>query len=283
MSNCGIPSRPWQRFGLDDRAAAAVAAIALVLILVVVVVVRSVGGPKAEDAVSGYAAALRAGDLDAAATFTNGDPPLVADMLQANIDGLDGATVDAEVEEVTESGDGADAKIRMSWEVPEIGAFEYTSDDIHLTLADGTWLIDWSSRVIYPGLREDGQRLGTTKAFGERAPILDTNGNELVTTQPVVDVAVDPSKVDDPAATAEAIAAVTEADPKALVKAIEGADPDSVVPAITLRRRRLRPVRDRTARRAGYSALRPERAPGTHPRLCSRGPRDGWAGHGGAG
>jgi cell division protein FtsI/penicillin-binding protein 2 len=58
----------------------------------------------------------------------------------------------------------------------------------------------------------------------------------------VVDVGLTPSDVDDVAASVDAIAAVTEVDPETLTTAIEKADPDAVVPAITLREQDFSPV-----------------------------------------
>ncbi len=151
MEQGSTQTRPWHRFGLSDRAAIAVTALAAVLIIIIVIVVRSLGGPSATTAVDGYVAGLEDGDPDAAAAFTDGDSALVADIIQANIDGLDGATLDAEVTEVSESGSDATAKVRMDWDVPEFGSFSYTNDAITLTQADDEWLIDWSSRAIHPG------------------------------------------------------------------------------------------------------------------------------------
>ncbi len=220
----------------------AVAALGGVLLLIVVIAVRSLGGPSASTAIDGYVAALEAGDPQAAAAFTNGEPGLVADTIQANVDGLDGATLEAEVTEVSESGTEATAKVRMNWDIPEFGSFEYTNDALTLTQADDEWLIDWSSRAIHPALREDGQRLGTVEVFPDRAPIMDRDGEELVSLGSVVDVGVTPSEVDDVAATVDAIAAVTEVDPETLTAAIEKAEPDTVVPAITLREEDFSPV-----------------------------------------
>ena len=242
MENGSAHTRPWHRFGLSDRAAVAVAALAGVLVLIVVIAVRSLGGPSPSTALDGYIAGLEGGEPEIAAAFTDGDTALVADAIQANVDGLDGATLDAEVTEVSESGSDATAKVRMTWDIPEFGSFEYTNDALTLTQADDVWLIDWSSRAIHPALREDGQRLGTVEEFADRAPILDRDGEELVSLGPVVDVGVLPSEVDDVAATVEAIAAVTEVDPETLTKAIEAAEPDAVVPAITLREGDFAPV-----------------------------------------
>jgi cell division protein FtsI/penicillin-binding protein 2 len=235
-------TRPWHRAGLSDRAALAVAALVGIFVLIGVIAVRSLGGPSAASALDGYIGGLENAEPETAAVFTSGDPELVADMIQANVDGLDGATLEAEVTEVTESGSEATAKVRMTWDVPEFGAFEYTNDTLTLSLADDVWLVDWSSRAIHPALREDGQRLGTVEAFEDRAPILDRNGEELVSLGSVIDVGVLPSEVEDVAATVDAIAAVTDVDPETLTEAIEKADEDAVVPAITLRQEDFSPV-----------------------------------------
>ena len=242
MDKASAHTRPWHRLGLSDRAAAAVAALGAVLAVLVIVVIRSLGGPSASDALSAYVGALESGDPQAAAALTNGDAELVADQIQANIDGLDGATLRTGVTEVSETGADATATVKMTWDVPEFGSFEYTNDVITLSLADGEWLVDWSSRAIHPALREAGQRLGTVEVFEARAPILDRDGEELVSLGSVVDVGVVPSNVDDTGATVSAIAAVTEVDPATLAEAIEDAGEDAVVPAITLREEDFAPV-----------------------------------------
>jgi cell division protein FtsI/penicillin-binding protein 2 len=235
-------TRPWRRLGLSDRAAAAVAALGAVLVIVVVLAVRSLGGPSAEDGLDGYLSGLESGDPEAAAAFTNGDPGVVADVIQANIDGLDGASVDAEVIEVSEAGSDATARVRMTWDVPELGKFEYTNGAITLIASDDEWLVDFSSRAIHPALREDGERLGTVEESPPRAPILDRDGEELVSLGSVVDVGVLPSEAEDIDATVSALDAVTDVDPETLRSAIEDADAETVVPAITLRQEDFDPV-----------------------------------------
>ena len=234
--------RPWERLGLSDRAAAAIAALSAVFIVIVAIAVSSLGGPSAEDGLEGYLSGLEDGDPEAAAAFTNGDASLVADTIQANIDGLDAATVETEVIEVSESGSDATARVRMTWDVPELGEFEYTNDAITLSTSEDDWLVDFTNRAIHPALREDGERLGTVEEFAPRAPILDREGEELMSLGSVVDVGVLPSEVEDTEATVSAIAAITDADPETLSKAIEDADPKAVVPAITLRQQDFSPI-----------------------------------------
>lgn len=224
------------------RTYAVVAALAAVIVVIVVLVARTFGGPKAEDALGDFVGALERGDLSAAAEVTDGDAALVAEELQANIDGLDGASLDATIESVSEEGGEATATLRMNWAVAELGQFEYSNDRITLNEVDGEWLVKWSSRVVHPGLSEEGERLGTVELPSDRAPILDREGRELVALRPVIEVGVVPEELDDVESAVAQIAALTEADPETLSTAIEAAEPDVLVPAITLRELEFQPI-----------------------------------------
>jgi len=219
----------------DRRHLMVLAALGLAFAAVLVVVVRTLSAPDPGDAASAFFAAVEAGDPPAAAALTNGDAALVADQIQANIDGLDGARLDATIEEVEQEGQTAEASVRMAWDVPEIGAFTYLNRRVPLIKADGDWLVNWSAAVIHPDLTEDGERLGTTEEFPERAPILDRNGAELVALRPVVEVGVVPKKLEDVDAAVTAIVDNTETSGKTLRASIEKAEPGNFVPAITLR------------------------------------------------
>ncbi|MDQ3571337.1 MAG: penicillin-binding transpeptidase domain-containing protein [Actinomycetota bacterium] len=220
---------------LNRRQLMVLAALGLAFAAVLVVIVRTLSAPDPADAANKFFAAIEAAELESAAALTNGDADLVTDQLQANIDGLDGAELDATVEEVEQEGETAEATVRMAWEVPEIGAFTYVNRRVPLIQVDGDWLINWSATVIHPDLTEDGERLGTTEEFPERAPILDRNGAELVALRPVVEVGVVPKKLEDAGAAITAIVESTDTSGKTLRASIEKAEPGSFVPAITLR------------------------------------------------
>ncbi len=220
--------------GLDQNARIAVGALVAVLAIIAFLVVSAITGPKAEDAVDEFLTALAAGDYDAAAARTDGDPEQVAAALEANVEGLDGAELEAGTDSVAEDGDEAEAAVQMSWSVPDIGPFEYTNDRLRLNLDDDEWLIEWSERVVHPQLESD-ERLGTVEIPPPRAPIVDHEGRELVSVQPVVEVGVVPENLDDVDAAVASIAELTDADAETFAAAIEAAEPESFVPAITLR------------------------------------------------
>jgi cell division protein FtsI/penicillin-binding protein 2 len=212
----------------------AVGATAAVLLVVGFLVYDAINRPKPDDALALFLAAWHAGDYEGAAGFTDGDPAAVAAALEANVDGLDGATFEADVEEISESGGEATATITMTWAVPEIGDFTYTNQRVQLTESEDEWQIRWSERVVHPEL-ERGERLGTVTTPEPRAPILDRDGRELVSLQPVVEVGVIPSELDDEEAAVEEVAELTGADAETFAESVAAAEPDNFVPAITLR------------------------------------------------
>ncbi len=211
------------------------AAIVAVLAVIVLIVANALNDAKAENTVELFLAAYEAQDYETAAELTDGDPEVVAQALEANLDGLDGASLNASIDSVAEEGDQAEAAAVMTWSVPDIGEFEYTNDALRLNLDGDEWRIAWSERVVHPDLQGD-ERLGTTEEPPPRAPILDREGRELVSVQPVVEVGVIPEELDDPEAAVAEIAELTEADAETFQAAIDAAaDPGNFVPAITLR------------------------------------------------
>ncbi len=226
------------------RAAIAVAVTAAVCFAVAVVLLTR--GPGAEDALDEFLNAYETGDYEAAAALTDGRPGEVAAALEANVDGLDGATLEASVASVGEDGDSATATTRMTWQVPGIGEFAYDNDQVRLLSLGDRWLVHWSDDVVHPDLDSPGTRLGTERSFADRAAILDRNGSRLVIPRPVVEVGVVPGELADPDAAIAAISAATEADAKTLRRSIEAAaSPDNFVPAIVLRASEFARIRDR--------------------------------------
>ncbi len=224
-------------------AAAIVAAVAAVVAILVLG-----GGPDPQEAVEEFVAAYETGDYEAAAALTEGEPSRVAKALKANVDGLDGAKLEADVVEVEQDGDRANATTEMRWQVPGIGEFAYEDARIALIRSDDRWLVRWAEDVVHPALDDNGERLGTERVASERAPILARDGQALVQPRPVVEVGVvaaglSQSQVQRAVA---AIAGATEADGKALRRSLQAADsPDNFVPAITLREEEFAEVSDR--------------------------------------
>ena len=123
------------------------------------------GESEAESTLEAFLSAYEARDYQAAARLTDGDPTRVAKALEANVDGLDGATLDASVAELDESDGRATATTSMSWQVPRIGEFAYENPEIRLAPAGDAWRVHWAADVVHPDLDSPGSRLGTERTF----------------------------------------------------------------------------------------------------------------------
>jgi cell division protein FtsI/penicillin-binding protein 2 len=184
--------------------------------------------------VDAFLTAWSRGD-DAGAGNLTSAPTRATAALRANRAGLDGARLTAEREgDVTERDGRATAKVRMSWQVPQIGRFAYTTTVALRDLPGQGWAVRWAPTVIHPQLRS-GARLGTVRASQKRGRILDRDGQPLVEERDVKRVGVIAGQVSDPAATAQAIAAAVEVDPRPFERAIRNGGREQFVEAITLR------------------------------------------------
>jgi cell division protein FtsI/penicillin-binding protein 2 len=242
---------PPESQGLLDRAAAtrfpalvarsnpavaraiALGALALVAVATVVILfVRGSGPPAPTEALDPFLAAWSRGDDRAAAALTS-DPAAAAAALTANRRGLDGARVRASTQDVAKNGDTARATLRLSWNVPGIGAWSYRTR-VALERHGEHWKIVWAPTVVHPRLSA-GRRLGTVRESDARAPILDRRGRPLVTARQVVRIGLDRATVKDVDASAAALAGVLHVDANALASAARRAGPKQFVEAVTLR------------------------------------------------
>lgn len=223
---------------LRRRRLAGAGVVALAIAAAAVAALLVTGRSAARAALDDFLAAYEAGDLAGAAALTDGDPRKVERALEANVEGLDGAALEAEVASFEESGERAQATVRMSWEVPEIVEFAYENPQLRLGREGEQWRLRWASDVVHPDLDSAGTRLGTTRVPAERAPILDREGSKLVRPRQVVEIGVLPGRLNEDrvAAAVDAIAAATEAEADTLRRSLAAAESrDNFVPAITLR------------------------------------------------
>jgi cell division protein FtsI/penicillin-binding protein 2 len=230
----------------SSSVAARVIALAALAVVVAAVVFVVFGGPgKSPGPRSGldpYLAAWAHGDDRGAAALTD-NPRAATAALIANRRGLDGARVQASVVEVREHDDAADADVRVTWNVPGIGAWSYGAT-IALAREDKKWRVAWSPADIHPRLR-GASRLGTVRQAPDRAPIVDRDGRPLVMARQVVRVGIDRAKVRDVDATATQLAEVLKIDAGELASAARRAGPKQFVEAVTLRNADYQPLAER--------------------------------------
>lgn len=198
----------------------------------VILFVRGAAPPEPSEALDPFVAAWSRGDDRGAAALTT-DPAAAGTALAVNRRGLDGARVQVSTQDVAKNGDTARATLRMSWNVPGIGAWTYRTR-IALERRDGHWKVVWAPTVVHPRLSA-GRRLGTVRAPDARAPILDRQGLPLVTARQVVRIGLNRATVKDVDASAAALAGVLHVDGAALASAAKRAGPKQFVEAVTLR------------------------------------------------
>ena len=187
--------------------ALALGALALVAVAAVVILfVRGAAPPAPSEALDPFVAAWSRGDDRGAAALTS-DPAAAAAALAANRRGLDGARVQASTQDVAKSGDTARATVRLSWDVPGIGAWTLPHAGRARAPRRGTGRSSGRPTVVHPRLTA-GRRLGTVRDPDARAPILDRQGRPLVTARQVVRIGLDRATVKDVDASAAALAGV---------------------------------------------------------------------------
>jgi two-component system sensor histidine kinase MprB len=207
-------------------------AVGLLGAALVIAFVRDSLGPSPGDALDPFLEHWSGGRDGQAADHTD-DPRAAAAALAANRRGVDGARLRAEKLDLSEEGDTARARVRVTWMVPGIGRYGYETR-VPLGKVDGDWRVRWTPALVHPQLG-GGERLGTTRDVPERAPILDRAGRPIMEERPVKRVGAVVSEVDDPRATASGLAEVLGVDARRLLRQIRGGGRQQFVEAIVLR------------------------------------------------
>jgi beta-lactamase class D len=201
------------------------------------------GGPEA--AAQAFLEALTAGDVPAAAALTD-DPAAAAELLRYR-SALEPVAVRVEGLRVEEEGPTTTASFTLSWDFGAGRVWTYESTAALRDTADG-WRIAWLPSVLHPDLGR-GQRLRLDTQNAPVPAVVDRDGTQLMSSQRVVTILLDPAVAD--AATARSLAAALQAfDPtiteqsivdgmattpsglRARVITLRGPDYDSIQPAL---------------------------------------------------
>lgn len=215
-------------------ATAAITAVIVVPLALAVLMLTGGGGDPAAERLDEFLAAWSAGRDDEAAELTDA-PAKAREALAENRAGLDDAELTASVRSPPRETEGeAFARVRLEWDVPEIGKWSYPVEIELRDDPDQGWRVIWDPTVVHPDLGANS-RLGTVRRWPERGRILGRDGATLVQSRPVKRVGVIAGQVPTPGATARAIADVLDIDPRPYARAIRGGGPEQFVEAITLR------------------------------------------------
>jgi cell division protein FtsI/penicillin-binding protein 2 len=146
---------------------------------------------------------------------------------------------------VSETDGRASAAFTADLKLRGVGDWRYQGR-LDLVQRDREWRVAWTPAAIHPELGE-GQSLGAERAWPRRAPILASDGSELVDTSEVVVVGVQPGRVKDREALLDALERDAGADRAAVEKQLDdpAVKPDWFLPVAELPKAEYEKVRAR--------------------------------------
>jgi cell division protein FtsI/penicillin-binding protein 2 len=216
-------------------------AAALVVVLVAVgggVLLRLRSQAAQNDAARGladrYAEALSGRDLSAV-PFAGSSSAARQGVLGSQLRGFGPSKPTVEPGDVRRTGDSATATLAVSWTLP--GGARWTYDlPLRLVRNGSTWQVAQGQRLVHPQVA-DGERLRVQRTQAPRASVLGGDGSALVAPRPVVDVGIQPGRVQgSPAALAAKVAGIVDVEAGPLATRVQQSSDDAFVDVITLRR-----------------------------------------------
>jgi cell division protein FtsI/penicillin-binding protein 2 len=241
-------------------------AAALVLVVCVAAGVGwwwSTRPPPPDEAAAAFAAAWDDGDPGAGPVS---DPEAARATWEEVRAGMGDAGFAVTLDRVVQDPDddaSATAELEVGWTLP--GDRAWTYDTVApMTRTDDGWRTGFDATVVHPELLP-GAALEVRRTTPPRADVATEDGTPLVTARSVVDVGIQPSRVDDVTATAAAVRDVLDLELDGLEERIDAAGPDQFVPLVTLREEDYEPLADDlqpipgTVFRRGEQVLAPTR------------------------
>lgn len=198
--------------------------------------------PEPDGAAAAFADAWDAGDP--------GDGPVaqpsdVRTSWETIREGMGEAPLDVALTSVTPDADdaaAASAALRLSWTLP--GEREWAYDTrAPMVRDDEGWTVTWSAEVVHPELVDDAT-LRVRRTTPARADVVAADGTPLVTAREVIEVGIQPSRIEDLEETTTAVRDVLDLELDGLEGRIDAADPDHFVAVVTLREDDYEAVRD---------------------------------------
>lgn len=213
---------------------------------------RFLASEQPDEAGLAYLQAWDAGDAVTAARRTTAPEqaqPALEEVRQ-DLQVTDVRTSPGAVTEVTDGADGrsrAALPFRAALELEGLGPWEYEGK-LPLVRTDTGWLVDWSPTVLHPQLTPENE-LVRERTDATATTVLDIEGRRLMYPRPVVEVAIRPDKLTDPAAAYRVLDKLGRDAAKARAQVAKAA-PTAVLPQITVRAAQFEPYAAE-ARKAG--------------------------------
>ena len=225
----------------------AVAVAAVLVIVGTILVVRQRANEReaieeAARAATAQFAAGWAGDDFAGVAFAGTTDTEVTTEYRRLTDGLGEFAVTIAPGPTVVTDEQAVVDLAVDWRL--VGGIQWRTDTrVELERRDGQWQLRWSPTVVHPNLSAD-TRLVAERVVPNRGPILAADGQAVVADRPVVDVGVQPSRVEDIAAFSATLGPILGIDGPALAARVAFSPPEAFVSVITLRRADYDVIRD---------------------------------------
>lgn len=125
--------------------------------------------------------------------------------------------------------------VTVRLQLAELGVWEYEAV-VGLVEVGPQWYVEWAPSTIHPGL-VDNRRLERRRVWPQRATIDSWDGAPLRAERPVVNIGVEPRRIEDRDALLEALETILDVDPDRVEAALDadGVQPDWFVPVTLLR------------------------------------------------
>jgi cell division protein FtsI/penicillin-binding protein 2 len=236
----GNPYRAGGRFRPGRRAVAVLSAL---LLLGGGVAACGKEGPG--DTLDAFLSGWKSGDFGGVGFVTADGASISAARVAEELTALSGqlpqeTLLVSAVGEPKVTGEIASSRVKLDWTLPGGAPWSYESTVRMTERNSNGWRVVWEPAIVHSEL-SSGDRLELRRLPAERAGILDNAGRPLVTKRPVVTVALDPQRIEDPAALVADLAAALRKvkvtiNVKDLLARVQDADPGARIDVVTLRR-----------------------------------------------
>lgn len=189
---------------------------------------------SAEPTVKSFLLAWQQQKYAAAAALTSGTKDKVTAQLQAAFTDLDATQMFLSMGGIVQHGHTAVAHFTATLNLAE-GGHQWTyQGQFPLREIGGNWMVQWGPSVINPALGP-GDRLAVRTGFGQRAQVLDAQGEPMLAQSTVYTVGVTPGKLAHPQRTADQLGQATQLDGQQLLGQIAAAPPQQYMSLLKLR------------------------------------------------
>jgi cell division protein FtsI/penicillin-binding protein 2 len=193
--------------------------------------------------VAAYLEAWERFDAGAMQGLAEGAPPEMAEVVPAMRDHLRISAAHFRRVGLRREGDVAIAAYSAEVDLAGLGTWAYNGT-LEFRRADGKWRLLWSPAALHPELRI-GQRFGRQRSWPTRAPIVGADGQPFVAAGEVVDIGLQPARIQNLAQVQAILRQQVGVEPAAVSAALNapGVRPDHFVAVARIRADRFAQVR----------------------------------------